>query len=855
MVDRVRAATLLPRTRPCVIVVRMSMVEQLANDLSHGARWLRRHLRFTGLSTLIIAIGVGGSTAIFSVADAVVLRPLPYAEADRLFVIQEHDRPRDTRGPASYPAFADWRNGSRSFDAFAAATAEHLEVTLTGQGEPTVIATAAVSGEFFELLGVQPIVGRPLQPYDDQPGAAAVVLSDSLWRERFGADPAAVGRAILLEGRPHTIVGIMPSHFAYPDGVGAWLAMRAEEPLLSAAVADRLFEDVGAGVGWLTVIGRLRHDVSLDVARDELSGMWRRMYRRSVAGVDTSAVKPGVIDSFIDGRAAAPLAMADVVLGPVRPSVLAGLAASLLLLLITCANVTGLLLTTSIERRREFSMRQALGGSRSRLVRAAFVETMLLVLLGATTGLLVAWWVTPMLGQLTPSELPRTDQIAMNARVLGFGALATALVATSAAVCPLILVRRGTVESLIRGASNRVVERRGKARPILVVAEVALAVVLLAGAGLVMRTFVNLREVPLGFEAASVLAVELAPRGARYAPGPPLRRFYAELLARVRALPGVESAAVVTRHPLWSTQGYDWPFAIEGQPDEEAWRNPPMNLLSVSQDYFTTMGMRLAAGRGFRDADREGQPGVVLVSESLARRAWPGVAAVGKRVKMPLPNTPYSQQWLTVIGVVADARYRELERARLDVYVSHLQAAIPLNSLMVRTHLNPATLTSAVREAVRAMDPSVPVVGAMPMSDLVTARLARRRFTAQLFTTFALVAVTLAVLGLYALLANAVASRTREIGIRLAMGARPADIRREVIRWGLGLTGLGLLLGVSTALAGGRMIDSLLYGVGARDPLTLTVAPLALVAAATLGCALPAVRASRVNPATVLRDE
>jgi putative ABC transport system permease protein len=411
------------------------------------------------------------------------------------------------------------------------------------------------------------------------------------------------------------------------------------------------------------------------------------------------------------------------------------------------------------------------------------------------------------------------------------------------------------MESLIRGASNRVVERRGKARPILVVAEVALAVVLLAGAGLVLRTFINLREVPLGFETASVLAVELAPRGERYAPGPPARRFYEELLGRVRAIPGVESAAVVTRHPLWSTQGYDWPFTVEGQPDERALRNPPMNLLAISAEYFATMGIRLVAGRGFTSADREGQPGAVLVSESFARRSWPGVAAVGRRVKMPLPNTPYHQQWLTVIGVVADARYRELERARLDVYVSHLQAAIPMNSLMVRTLLDPTTVTSAVRDEVRAIDPGLPVVGAMRMSDVVAARLARRRFTAQLFAAFAIVALTLATLGLYALLAHAVSSRTREIGIRVAMGARPADVRREVAQWGLGLTASGLLCGLGAALAGGRVIESLLYGVDARDPLTLTVAPLALIGAAALGCVLPAARASRVDPAIVLRDE
>ncbi len=291
------------------------MVAEFVADVAHGVRWLRRHPRFALFSTIIIAIGVGGATAIFSVADAVVVRPLPYADADRLFVIQEHDRRRDTRGPTSYPAFAAWRDSGRSFEGFAATTAEHLEVAWTGQGEPAVIAAAAVSGEFFQLLGVSPIVGRAIQPDDDRPGAAVAVLSHSLWRERFAADPTAVGRAMLLEGRPHTIVGVMPSDFAFPDGVDVWLAMRAEDSLLSAAVADRLFEDIGAGVGWLTVIGRLRDGVSLDASRNELTGLWRRMYRRSLTGIDTSSVEPGVINSFIEGHAAAPISLTDVCTG------------------------------------------------------------------------------------------------------------------------------------------------------------------------------------------------------------------------------------------------------------------------------------------------------------------------------------------------------------------------------------------------------------------------------------------------------------------------------------------------------------------------------------------------------------
>ena len=830
------------------------MVEEFVADLIHGVRWLRRHPRFAVLAILIIAIGVSGTTAVFSVAEAVVLRPLPYSEAERLFVIQELDRSRDTRSPASYPAFVDWRDGSRSFEAFAAATAERLEVTLTGRGEPTVLTAAAVSGEFFELLGVAPIAGRVVQPNDDRPGAAVAVLSHSLWRDRFGADSEVVGRPILLEGWPHTIVGIMPSHFTYPNGVDVWVAMRADEPLLSTAIADKLFEVVGASVPWLTVIGRLRADVSIEAAREELTGMWRRMYRRTLVGTDTSTVEPGAIVSFIAGHEAAPIALSDVVLGPVRPIVLALLAASLLVLFITCANVASLLLATAMDRRHELAMRRALGASRSRLIRAVVVETLVLAVLGGTTGVLVAWWATPILELLTPSELPRDGQIVMNARVVGFAVLATVLVTIVAAVSPVAVVRRSALESLIGGAWNRVAESRGKARPILVVAEVALAVVLLAGSGLVLRTLINLRDVPLGFEA-SVLAVELAPRGERYAPGPPQRRFYEELLRRVRTIPGVEGAGAVTRHPLWSTQGYDWPFTVEGQPDEEAWRNPPMNLLAVTPDYFGTMGMSLVAGRAFTDADHEGQPGVVIVSESFARRSWPTATAIGKRVKMPLPNTPYNRQWLNVIGVVADARYRELERARMDVYVSHLQAAIPLNGLMVRTGFDPVMVTRAVRAEVQAIDSSVPVGGAMRMSDVVEGRLARRRFTAQLFAAFAIVAVALAVLGLYAQLAHAVTSRRREIGIRLAVGARPADVRWEVVQWGLGLTGVGLLCGLSAALAGGHVMDSLLYGVDARDPLTLTVAPLALIATAAVGCVLPAARASRIDPAIVLRND
>ena len=450
----------MPGAGPYGIVSRMTSVEECLADLAHGARWLRRRKRFAILSTLIIAIGIGGATAIFSVADAVVLRPLPYAHADRLFVIFEYDRSRGIRGPTSYPAFVDWRNGSHSFDAFAATTAERLEVTLTGSGDPEVIAAAAVSGDFFQLLGVPPLVGRSLLPDDDRPGSAVAVLSYALWRERFAADPGVVGRTMVLQGRPHTIVGVMPSQFAFPTGAHVWLPMRAEEPLLLAAIADGLFHDVGAGVGWLTVVGRLRDGASIEAARGELSGIWRRMYRRSMADIDTSTVDPGVIDSFIENHAAAPVGIADVILGAVRPNVLAVLVGGLLVLAIASTNMAGLLLALAIERKRDFSIREALGASRARLIRAALTETLLLAMIGTAAGLLLAWWATPILSSLMPSEIPRADQIALNMRVIGFAGLAMSLVAVVAAVSPMALVRRGALEELIRRASSRMVEDR-----------------------------------------------------------------------------------------------------------------------------------------------------------------------------------------------------------------------------------------------------------------------------------------------------------------------------------------------------------------------------------------------------------
>jgi putative ABC transport system permease protein len=817
-------------------------LEQFGQDLHHAVRGFFRSPGFTIAAVLTIAVGIGGAASIFSVADAVVLRPFVYATPERLVVIWQSDRERNPFVEISYPAFREWRDRAQSFESLAAMPSVNSELTLTGRGEPAVIEGRAVSGAFFSMLGVAPALGRVLLPDDDRPGTAAAVLSHSLWRERFGTDPAVMGQSVILGGRPFTIVGVMPPDFAYPKGAQVWVPLQAD-----GLFEDALFGDAGAGVGWMIALGRLNEGVSLKAAQTELTEIWRPMHR--------SLMSAGADSTWVDSRVAVLTPFAEVVLGPARPALLAILGASVLVLLIACANVAGLLATRAMERRREMVVRHALGASRTRLLRTIFTESLLLASLGAGGGVAAAFLGTPLMTALSPADIPRLEQVVVNMRAVGFAVGAAVLVAIVSGLAPMALARRATLEETIRRTPARVAEGRSRFRSVLVVSEVALAVVLLVAAGLILRSFFNLRGVPLGFEPESVLTVTLGPKGERYAELAAQRTFYQELLQRVRGLPGVESAAVITRRPLWSTVGYDWVYTVDGQTEQESARNPLVNLLSVSSDYFRTMGTPLVRGRGFTDADRDGQPGVVVISESLARQAWPGINPIGKRLKTRLPGTPYDNVWLAVVGMVADARYRELEAARLDLYVSYLQADHSLNNLMVRTSTDATVVARAVREAVHSVDPTVPVMETIRMADIVSARLGGPRFATRLFGTFAILALALAALGLYTLLAYSVASRTREMGLRMALGAQRADVRRLVVGYGLKLTMVGLLLGLGAALIGGRFIEALVYGVGVRDPLTLTVAPVVLSVVAAGACLLPAVRATRVDPATALRDE
>jgi putative ABC transport system permease protein len=807
-------------------------------DLRFSARLLGKRPGFTATAVIMLALGIGGTTAIFSVVYAALLRPLPFAQQDDLVVAWK----RDTGGSnkfieLSVPEVKDWQAQARSFQGVAAmpTTVFGYGLALRGRSETVLLESARVTGNFFTVLGARPALGRVFSEGDDRPGATKmVVLSDHLWRDTFGADPGLVGQTVTLNEESYAVVGVMPPEFEFPRGVDLWAPV-------DSTMGPRVTGSRGAV--FLMAVGRLKPGVSARQGQAELDAIVAGIaqnHPETKAGRHRVVVTP--LPEHIFGNASVALTLL--------------FAASALLLLIACTNVANLMLARATARRKEFAVRAALGASRAHMIGQLGTESALLAAVAGILGSALSFWMTRLLVALAPADIPRIEQAHLNTPVLLFGVAVTLLTAMVFGLAPALTASRPNLnETLSEGSGKVAGERTGRRlRSGLVVGEVALTVVLLAGATLILRSFLNLSRVDLGFHAQNVLTVQLRLSGARYRAPEARRPFFRELLARLEAQPGVVGAAVVLVRPLEATAGWDLPFCREGQSTADAQRNVVTNFETVTPHYFRTLGIPIKSGRAFTDQDDEKAPPVVIVSETLAQGAFgPGVDPVGKRLKLGSPTS--DGPWRTVVGVAGNVHYRELQELRWDLYAPYAQSAINTNHVAVRTSGDPALFAAMIRREVAQLDPNVAVASVLPMDALVARSVARPRFSAVLLSWLSGLALLLAVVGLYGVMSYSVLQRTSEIGVRVAIGAQTGDILRLVIGQGMKLVAIGLGIGLVAAFALTRGLNSLLFGVTPTDPITFTVIALVLVAICLLACWLPARRAARVDPLTALRTE
>jgi putative ABC transport system permease protein len=815
---------------------RVGMLGDFGQDIRYGLRVLWKNPGFTAVAVVALALGIGANSAIFSVVNAVLLRPLPYKDPDRLVMVWEENSksgyPKDTPAAAN---FVDWRDQNQVFEGMAAVAEQ--DFNLTGSGEPVRLTGRRVSAELFPLLGVAPHAGRTFGPEEDRPGAGkVVVLSHGLWQRRFGADRTLIGRTLNLNGEPHTVVGVMPAHFRFPT--------RSDE--LWVPIAFTPEQAANRGRHYLEVVARLKQGVTVERAQAEMSTIAARLQQQH--------------PEQNTGLGAAVEPMHEHLVGDIRPALLVLLGAVGFVLLVACANVANLLLARAATRQKEIAVRTALGASRLRLIRQFLTESVLLAALGGVLGLLLAVWGVSLLGAFVPDDISQVKDIGVDARVLGFTLVVSLLTGLVFGLAPATQASNFNLnETLKEGGRDSSSGSRGKRiRGLLVVTEVAVSLVLLIGAGLLINSFLRLRSVDPGFKVDNLLTMSVVLPRERYPNFERRTSFYTDLLARVQSLPGVRSAAVTSWIPLAATQGDSIGVSAEGHPDPlpGQGKRPSVATRVVSPQYFRTMGIQLLGGREFEEGrDRTDSPVVVLVSEAFARRFWPNESAVGKRVNPGDPNDP--ADWYEVVGVVRDVRQFELAaEPKPQMYFTYTQAGVFLpRHLVVSTDADPLAVAGAVRSAVWEVDREQPVSDISTMREVLSESLARERFSMMLLGVFAALALLLAAVGLYGVMSYTVAQRTREIGLRMALGAQRGDVLRLVVGQGLKLVLAGVALGLVAAVALTRLMKSLLYGVSATDPATLVTISLVLVAVAVVASYIPARRATRVDPLTALRYE
>lgn len=813
---------------------KINVFADLGQDVRYAVRMLVKNPAFTAIAVLALALGIGANSAIFSVVDAVLLRPLPFKAPNQLVMLWENAThlgfPRDTPSPAN---FLDWQKQATSFTGMAAMIERSFN--LTGVGEPERLEGRRVSANLFQLLGVSARLGRTFVPEDDTPGTQVVLLSHSLWQRRFGADPGVIGRALTLDGKSYTVVGVMPPLVQLPgfdnhnDQLWVPIAFPAEE------AAQR-------GNHFLEVIARLKPGITLQQARAEMDTIAARLEKQ--------------YPSYNLRRGAVVVPLHEQIVGEIRPALLILLGAVGFVLLIACANVANLLLARAAVRQKEIALRLALGASRSRLTRQFLTESVLLALVGAGLGLLLALAGIHILRAFIPVSITQVETITINGTVLVFTLFIAFATGIAFGLVPAIQGSHFNLnDTLKEGGRDPGGGRKGnRIRGLLVIGEVAVSFVLLIGAGLLINSFLHLRNLDPGFRSDHLLTMKVNLSEVKYPDRERRAGFFDEVMRRVRELPGVQSAAVAGNLPL-TYSGDSMMISVEGVPDPPPDQQPDVIYRAIGPGYFGTMGIPIVRGRDFTDQDNGDTKEVVIISEKTAQQFWPGQDPIGKRLKPG--SSASSSPWREVIAIVKDVRQNDFVASpKRQMYFTYRQLKnVAANALVVRTNIEPMSLAMPVRNAIWSVDKDQTVADIDTMDHIVAQAVARQRFSMLLLGLFAALALLLASIGIYGVMSYSVAQRTREIGIRIALGARRADVLQMTVKQALKLVGAGMLIGLIAAFLLTRVLASLLFGISATDPITFIGISVVLLAVAILASYIPALRATKVDPITALRAQ
>jgi putative ABC transport system permease protein len=812
-------------------------VQTLLQDLRYGFRTLLKHRSFTFIAVFTLALGIGANTAMFSVVNAVLLRPLPYNDPARLVTIWEESPDRGLyQMPVSFANLRDWVDQNHTFEQISAYTFTNLN--LTGVGEPEQLLTIRSSANLFPLVGATPLLGRTFLPEEDREGAGhVVILGHGFWKRRFNSDRGIVGKSLTLNNQNYTVVGVMPGTFQFPVGFG-YLGKVINDPIELYVPLAATAAESHRGTYSFFAIGRLNSGVSIDQARAEMTAIERRLEQQYPDG------NSGIGISLIPTQ--------EQTVKEIRPALLVLLGAVVFMLLIACANIANLLLARAAARQKEIAIRTALGSNRLRIVRLLLTESLMLSLAGGCLGFLLAYWGTDLLVALAPDNVPRLNEVGVDARVFVFTLAVSLLTGLLFGLVPAMHAARPNLnEGLKEGSKGSVGSAAGKrTRNLLVAVEVALSMVLLIGAGLMIKSFVRLQQTNLGFNTDHVLTVDFTLSSSRYPEERQQAAFFQQALDRIQSLSGVQSAGATTALPLTlSLSGSD--FRIEGRPEPEAGKEMIIDTSSVSPGYFSTLGISLLKGRDFSDRDNSDAPQAAIINNDLARIYFPGEDPIAKRITFD-----DGESWLSIVGIVADTKRLGLDTtARPEAYFSYLQVPSPRMSLVVRTATEPLSLVGAVKNQIQTIDKDLPLGESKTMQQVLSDSTSGRRFNLILLTAFATVALILALVGIYGVMSYAVTQRTHEIGIRVAIGAQSRDVFRMVVGEGMILALIGIAIGLVGAFALTRLMTSMLFAVEPTDPATFITIAALLTAVTLLACYIPGRRATKVDPLVALRYE